>query len=279
MSIVTILGKDMGVYVNTGTLTIPAVSVGNPAGIAVGQTITGTGISAATTVLAVNGNQLSLSANATVANGSALSFSYAAVTGAVAAAAGVNVIVLSVPGGIGIGSALSGTGIAANTVALGVNGTSVSLSQITTAIVPAATAITVSATAVSTTFNLVGCYDTMSLDLNSQELEVTCRASNDFKEFLTGRHDWSIPIAGTLRHADGADATLNITAENLMDYQLAHAVLAVQFQVGNAAPGSAKAIYSGSVVLTKTQISGSIKDPGKFSTTLRGTGPLIKTLA
>ena len=135
MSIVTILGKDMGVYVNTGTLTIPAVSVGNPAGIAVGQTVTGTGITAATTVLAVSGNQLSLSANATVANGTALSFSYAAVTGATAAAAGVNVIVLSVPGGIGIGSALSGTGIAANTVAVAVNGTSITLSQVTSAIV------------------------------------------------------------------------------------------------------------------------------------------------
>ncbi|GAC1603058.1 MAG: hypothetical protein NVS3B25_31540 [Hymenobacter sp.] len=226
----------------------------------------------------MTGNVLALSQNATVANGTAVSSTFAATTTGTAAL-GASTITVSVASGIAIGSALSGTGLAAGTTASSVNGTTIGLSTPTTAAVAAATAITVSASGTSTTFNLIGCYDTMSLDLNSQELEVTCRASNDFKEFLTGRHDWSIPIAGTLRHADGADATLNITAENLMDYQLAHTVLSVQFQVGNATPGSAKAIYSGNVVLTKTQISGSIKDPGKFSTTLRGTGALAKTIA
>lgn len=120
MSIVTILGKDMGVYVNTGTLTISAVSVGNPSGIATGQSVTGTGITAATTVLAVTGNQIGLSQIATVANGTALAFTFAATTGATAAAAGVNTIVLSAPGGVGVGSALSGTGIAAGTIAIAV---------------------------------------------------------------------------------------------------------------------------------------------------------------
>ena len=279
MSIVTILGKDMGVYVNTGTLTVPSVTLGNPVGIAAGQTVTGAGITGSVTVVSIAGPVATLSAVAQVPSGTPLSFAYTATTGANAAAAGVNTIVLSVPGGVAIGSILSGVGIAAGTTAIAVNGTSVILSSVTTAPVPAASSIAVTAGAISTTFQLVGCYDTMSLDLNSQELEVTCRSDGDFKQFLTGRHDWSIPVAGTLRHADGADATLNITAENLMDYQLNHAVLAVQFQVGNAVAGSAKAIYSGNVVLTKTQVSGSIKDPGKFSTTLRGTGPLVKTLA
>jgi predicted secreted protein len=122
----------------------------------------------------------------------------------------------------------------------------------------------------------IGCYDTASVSLTTAELDVTCASSQGWKETLAGQHSWSIPISGIVRHADGADATLNVTAENLMDMEMSRTLLQVQFQVGK---GIGTAIYTGEAHLTKTDISANIKDPGKFSSTLSGTGPLVKSVA
>ena len=124
-------------------------------------------------------------------------------------------------------------------------------------------------------YTYIGCYDTASLDLSSAELEVTCGSSGGYKEFLTGLHEWSIPISGTIRHADGTAAPLNITAENLVDLELSRTLLMVQFQVGK---GTGLPIYSGNAYLSKVQLSANVKDKGSFSATIRGTGVLSKTL-
>ena len=125
-------------------------------------------------------------------------------------------------------------------------------------------------------FTYIGCYDTASISLTTLELDVTCASSGGWHEKLAGLHTWSIPISGIARHADGVDATLNITAENLLDLQTSRTLIMVQFQIGK---GTGTAIYTGNAYLTKTDISANIKDPGKFSTTISGTGPLTKTLA
>lgn len=132
----------------------------------------------------------------------------------------------------------------------------------------------------SGTYEQIGCADEVSLEVNTEEVETSCVDSGDFKEFEGGDIDWTISVSGGIRQATNSptgntDADDNITAENLLDLQLAGAKLLVRFSLGE---GAGTVRYGGNVLITSNSLTGARKDAGKFSTKLRGTGALAKTI-
>ena len=128
----------------------------------------------------------------------------------------------------------------------------------------------------------IGCSDSISLKVDTEEVETSCVASGNFKEFEPGDISWSLDVDGAIRQATDAagppaqtDATDNVTAESLLDYQLAGTILVARFSLGI---GVGTARYEGNVFPTSNSLSGSRKEAGKFSTSLRGSGPLTKTI-
>lgn len=120
---------------------------------------------------------------------------------------------------------------------------------------------------------LVGCIQDVSLSINREEVETTCRASGDAKEFTQGDYDWSGSASGALRVATAGDAATNFTFENLVDAILAGTTFDVT--VGTETVGDP--VYSGSAFFTSAEITGSRTD-ATFSGSFRGTGELAKTI-
>lgn len=120
---------------------------------------------------------------------------------------------------------------------------------------------------------LVGCIQDVSLTINREEVETTCRASGDFKEFEQGDVDWSGSASGALRVATETDAATNFTFENLVDAILAGTVVGVS--IGTETVGDP--VYAGDAFFTSAEISGSRTD-ATFSGSFRGTGALTKTI-
>ncbi|MGY2133653.1 hypothetical protein ACW9KT_15595 [Hymenobacter sp. HD11105] len=136
-------------------------------------------------------------------------------------------------------------------------------------------------TAGSGTYTRIRCADDVSVDVNTEEIEVsTCDDSDEetgvsFKQFEPGAVDWTGAINGAMRQITGADADANISSENLLDMQLGGRKLLLRFTLGTV-EGSAR--YSGRIFFTKNGLSGTTKEIGKFATTFRGDGPLTKSL-
>jgi hypothetical protein len=135
----------------------------------------------------------------------------------------------------------------------------------------------------SGTYVRIQCATSVSLDLTTDETEVSCVESGNFKEFEPGDNSWSGSLEGGIRQitndATGpgsTDATDNISSENLIDLQLAGAIMKIRFTLGLGA-GSVR--YEGKAFFTSNGIKGDRASAGALSTSFRGTGPLTKTLA
>lgn len=120
---------------------------------------------------------------------------------------------------------------------------------------------------------LVGCAQEVSLSVSREEVETTCRASGDFKEYTPGDVEWSGSLSGAQRVATAPDAATNFTYENAMDGTLAGTLFTLKF--GTDTEGDP--VYSGQVFFTSAELSGSRSD-ATFSVSFRGTGALTKSL-
>ena len=130
---------------------------------------------------------------------------------------------------------------------------------------------------------LVGCITDSTFDVDTETDEATCIASGQFKDYIGGQSGWT--MGGTLNtrqatndpSGPGAtDADDNVTAENLLDLQIAGTKVQVQYRIGSAA-GTAR--YTGLGIITKSSFKGQQKGIATYAITIQGSGPLTKTLA
>ena len=135
------------------------------------------------------------------------------------------------------------------------------------------------------TFVLVGCITDSSLDVDTEADEATCTASGRWKEFIGGQSGFSLSGTLNVRQAindatgpGATDADDNITAENLLDLQIADnpTPIQVQYRIGSAA-GTAR--YTGAGIITKSSFKGQAKGIATYAISIQGSGPLAKTLA
>ena len=103
------------------------------------------------------------------------------------------------------------------------------------------------------------CADSVSLTVNTEEIEVTadCEDTDDenavsARDYEPGASDASGSISGNIRRIDGADAAANLTAEELLDLQLSNSVLLMRFSLGTAV-GAAR--YSGKIFFTQNTLT------------------------
>lgn len=136
------------------------------------------------------------------------------------------------------------------------------------------------------TYIVVGCMTDTTFDVDTEAEEASCIASGVFKEFISGQSGFTLGGTLNVRQATDApagtgtpaqtDATDNITAENLLDLQLAGTPVKVRYQIG---VGTGSARYSGLALITKSSFKGQLKGVATHSVSLQGTGPLTKSLA
>lgn len=130
---------------------------------------------------------------------------------------------------------------------------------------------------------LVGCITDSTFDVDTEADEASCVASGQFKEFIGGQTGWTLGGTLNVRQATNdasgpgaTDADNNVTAENLLDLQLANTPVQVRYQIGSA---TGSAWYSGLALITKSSFKGQLKGVATYAISLQGTGPLTKTLA
>ena len=135
------------------------------------------------------------------------------------------------------------------------------------------------------------CASSISIEVSTAVLETDCQDADDangnFASSEPGQISWTASSDMTVRQATdkpaGAggtppaetDATDNVTAENMLDYQLAGRKFQIRYQLGQ---GIGAAQYSGMVWISKNGFSGDNKSNAKNNVSFQGTGPLIKTL-
>lgn len=107
-----------------------AITVANAAGIASGQTVSGTGIAAGSTVKTVVGTTINLSQNTTAASSEAVTFSVPSTTATFSA--NLNTITVASATGIAVGDTIAGSGVGGTVTAI--SGKTLTLSQNTTAV-------------------------------------------------------------------------------------------------------------------------------------------------
>ncbi|EDY20580.1 autotransporter-associated beta strand repeat protein [Chthoniobacter flavus Ellin428] len=113
---------------SVGTTASTTLTVASNVGIAVGQSVSGTGVPVGTTVLAINGNTVTLSQAAGVASGGAVVFAGSINTTASATTLS-NTMTLANTAGLTAGELVSGAGVASGTIITAINGNTVTLSQ------------------------------------------------------------------------------------------------------------------------------------------------------
>jgi predicted secreted protein len=130
---------------------------------------------------------------------------------------------------------------------------------------------------------LVGCITDSTFDVDTEADEASCVASGQFKEFIGGQTGFTLGGTLNVRQATNdpsgpgaTDADNNVTAENLLDLQLAGTLVQVRYQIGSA---TGSAWYSGLALITKSSFKGQLKGVATYAISLQGTGPLTKTLA
>lgn len=136
--------------------------------------------------------------------------------------------------------------------------------------------------AASGTFVRFLCADSVSLSVNTEEIEVTADCEDDedenavvFKDYEPGAVDWSGSISGNVRRIDGSDVAGNVSSEEIMDLQLAGSVLLMRYSVGTAV-GAAR--YQGKIFFSQNTNTADTGSSATFSANFRGKGILTKTL-
>jgi hypothetical protein len=128
-------------------------------------------------------------------------------------------------------------------------------------------------------FRRVLCANSLSLDVTTDALETDCQVdennAGDFAASEPGKMSWTAGGDMTQRVATGDDADTNVTAENLLDLQLAGTVMKLRYQLGQQAGAP---IYEGSVWINKNGFSGDNKSNATASVGFTGTGPLRKVV-
>lgn len=134
----------------------------------------------------------------------------------------------------------------------------------------------------SGTFVRYACADSVSLSVNTEEVEVTAdcddledETSVSFKDYEDGDIDWSGSISGNVRRITGTDAATNLSAEEIMDMQLSGTKLKLRFSLGTT-EGAAR--YDGMIFFTSNQLTGERASAATFSANFRGKGKLTKSL-
>lgn len=140
----------------------------------------------------------------------------------------------------------------------------------------------------SGTFVRIMCADEVGLESTTEEIESTNCDSDDedtgvsYKEYEAGDNSWTMNVSGGMRMITNdesgpgaADADTNISSENVLDLQLSQTKLLARVSLDL---GTGAARYTGKVLITSFSGSGPRADKGTFSATLRGTGPLTKSL-
>jgi hypothetical protein len=126
-------------------------------------------------------------------------------------------------------------------------------------------------------FVRVLCANSLNLDVTTEALETDCQTEEsddaDFASSEPGQISWTAGGDMTQRVATGADADTNVTAENLLDLQLAGKVMKLRYQLGQQAGAPS---YEGSVWINKNGFSGANKSNASASVGFTGTGPLRK---
>jgi hypothetical protein len=140
----------------------------------------------------------------------------------------------------------------------------------------------------SQTWTRVLCASSINIEVTTEVLETDCQdadgADGNFASSEPGQISWTASSDMTVRQATDdstttppqTDATDNVTAENMLDYQLAGRKFQIRYQVGQ---GKGAAQYSGMVWITKNGFSSDNKTNAKNAVSFQGTGPLIKSLA
>ncbi|MGI4736329.1 MAG: phage tail tube protein [Janthinobacterium lividum] len=132
----------------------------------------------------------------------------------------------------------------------------------------------------SGTYTRIMCVGSVGLTLTTESDEVDCVDSGDWAESEPGQHSWDGNADLTARQltdeAGATDATDGVSMENLIDYQIQKRKIKLRTTLG-AGVGAAR--YEGLAYLTKTDIKGANKGNATGSVSLKGTGPLTKTLA
>lgn len=123
------------------------------------------------------------------------------------------------------------------------------------------------------------CANSISLDITTEALPTDCQdvdgADGNFASSEPGQISWSAGGELSVRNFTGADIPTNVSASELVDYQLAGRKLKLQYQLGKVA-GSP--VYSGQVWINKNGFSGANKDTVRAAVAFTGTGPLTKSV-
>jgi len=131
----------------------------------------------------------------------------------------------------------------------------------------------------SDTFKRVLCANSLNLDVTTAELTTDCQTeeddAGDFAASEPGQISWTAGGEMTQRVATGADADANVTAENLLDLQLAGTKMKLRYQLGQQANAP---VYEGTVWINKNGFAGANKDNATASVGFTGTGPLRKVV-
>lgn len=125
-------------------------------------------------------------------------------------------------------------------------------------------------------FTRILCANSLNFEVTTESIESDCVDSAEFGESEPGKITWTAGGDMTVRQAtDDAtanpaetDATDNITAENLLDYQLAGRKLQLRYQLGTKAKSPR---YAGMCFITKNGFSSDNKSNGKNSVAFQST--------
>jgi hypothetical protein len=128
--------------------------------------------------------------------------------------------------------------------------------------------------ALSINDKLLYCSNSIGLDISVGELDAACARTGAFANKKAGAVDITASVDGLMTAATGADATTNVTSENLMDMTLARTVFDIDF--GSTVEGEAK--YSAKAFITSFSLSAEVNGIGTYSASLRVNGPLVKTI-
>lgn len=117
----------------------------------------------------------------------------------------------------------------------------------------------------------VGCATDASLEVNAEEIEVSCMAASAWKETVPGMKSWSVSFNSIYLKGTGVVLSADQLSQMLFDATLLTVKLSTEI--------SGEKYYEGTVFVTKNSISVSAKDKATYSVSLTGTGALeLKTV-
>lgn len=118
----------------------------------------------------------------------------------------------------------------------------------------------------------VMCATDFSLEINAEEIEISCLSNTAWKEIVMGMKSWSVSVNSVYLKGTGVTLGADQFAQLLIDAQLVTVKLSTEI--------TGQKYYEGTVQIPKVSISISAKDKGTYSVSMTGTGALeIKTVA